>query len=106
MIVRDAGSGPVNCMSDLNSPIPSSTLEHYHPLPEPVGRPPRPRYWLHALLLVATCLTTLVVGARMEFNFLHDLPPFAAGDEYLPFFALSWALQQPSRLLLGIPFSA
>ncbi len=42
----------------------------------------------------------------MEFNFLHNLPPFAAGDEWLPFFPLGWAVARPSRLLLGIPFSA
>ena len=42
----------------------------------------------------------------MEFNFLHDLPPFAAGEEWLPFFPLGWVMAQPSRLLLGIPFSA
>jgi membrane-associated protease RseP (regulator of RpoE activity) len=42
----------------------------------------------------------------MEFNFLHNLPPFAAGDEWLPFFPLQWVMAQPSRLLLGIPFSA
>lgn len=41
----------------------------------------------------------------MEFNFLHNLPPFTAGDEFLPFFPLEWALAHPSRLLLGIPFS-
>jgi membrane-associated protease RseP (regulator of RpoE activity) len=93
-------------MSELNSPIPASTLEPYYRLPEPLGPPPNERYWLHALLLLATCFTTLVVGARLEFNFLHNLPPFVAGDEYLPFFGLKWALQHPSRLLLGIPFSA
>jgi membrane-associated protease RseP (regulator of RpoE activity) len=93
-------------MSELNSPIPTSTIEYYRPRPYPVARPPRERYWLHALLLVATCFTTLVVGARMEFNFLHNLPPFAAGDEWLPFFPLGWAVARPSRLLLGIPFSA
>jgi membrane-associated protease RseP (regulator of RpoE activity) len=93
-------------MSELNSPIPSSTLEYYQALPEPIGRPPRQRYWLHGLLLVATCFTTLVVGARMQFNFLHNLPPFAAGDEWLPFFPLGWVVAQPSRLLLGVPFSA
>jgi membrane-associated protease RseP (regulator of RpoE activity) len=92
-------------MSELNSPIPSSTLEYYRPPPRPEGRPPRERYWLHALLLVATVFTTLVVGARMEFNFLNNLPPFAAGDEWLPFFPLGWIVAQPSRLLLGIPFS-
>jgi membrane-associated protease RseP (regulator of RpoE activity) len=92
-------------MSEPGYPIPTSTLEYYHALPEPIGRPRRERYWLHGLLLVATCFTTLVVGARMEFNFLHDLPPFAAGDEWLPFFPLGWVIAQPSRLLLGIPFS-
>jgi membrane-associated protease RseP (regulator of RpoE activity) len=57
-------------------------------------------------LLVATCFTTLVVGARLEFNFLHNLPPFTAGNELVPFFPIGWVLADPSRLLLGIPFSA
>lgn len=92
-------------MPEPNSPIPISTIEYYHPLPES-ERPPRERYWLHILLLLATCFTTLVVGARMEFNFLNNLPPFAVGDEYVPFFPLGWIVAQPSRLLLGIPFSA
>ena len=56
--------------------------------------------------MLATVFTTLVVGARMEFNFLNNLPPFAAGEEWLPFFPLAWVLSHPSRLLLGIPFSA
>lgn len=93
-------------MSEPNSPISSSTLQYYRALPLPEGTPPRPRYWIYALLLVATCFTTLVVGARMEFNFLHNLPPFAAGDELIPFFPIGWVLAQPTRLLLGIPFSA
>ena len=93
-------------MSEINSPIPTSTLDYYQPLPARTGRRPRNRYWLHALLLVATCITTLVVGARMEFNFLNNLPPFAAGDEWLPFFPIGWVVAQPSRLLLGVPFSA
>jgi len=93
-------------MSEPNSPISSSTLQYYHALPLPQGAPPRPRYWIYALLLLATCFTTLVVGARLEFNFLHDLPAFTAGDEFLPFFPIRWALAHPARLLLGIPFSA
>jgi membrane-associated protease RseP (regulator of RpoE activity) len=104
-MVRDPDPGLVNRMSDPNSPLPTSTVE-YEYLPEPVGPPPRERYWVHTLLLLATCFTTLVVGAHMEFDFLHNLPPFAMGDEYLPFFKLKWVLEQPSRLLLGIPFSA
>jgi len=42
----------------------------------------------------------------MEFNFLHNLPPFASGDEFIPFFPIGWVFAEPSRLLLGIPFSA
>jgi len=93
-------------MSDPGPPIPTSTLEYYHALPVPEGAAPRERYWVHGLLLLATVFTTLVVGARMEFNFLHNLPPFAVGDEMVPFFPIAWILAQPSRLLLGIPFSA
>ncbi len=93
-------------MAELNSEIPTSTVEFYRPLPYAYLRRPRERYWLHGLLLLATCFTTLVVGARMEFNFLNNLPPFAAGDEWLPFFPLAWVWAHPARLLLGIPFSA
>jgi membrane-associated protease RseP (regulator of RpoE activity) len=92
-------------MAELNSEIPTSTVEYYRTLPPPYWRRPRERYWLHGLLLLATCFTTLVVGSRMEFNFLNNLPPFASGDEWLPFFPLAWVWAQPARLLLGIPFS-
>src|SRR5882724_11544239 len=105
-MVRASASASTNCMSDSSSPISSSTIEFAHVLPIPQGPPPRERYWLHGLLLLATCFTTLVVGARMQFNFLHNLPPFVAGDEYRPFFPIGWVLAHPSRLLLGIPFSA
>ncbi|HUA14281.1 MAG TPA: site-2 protease family protein [Verrucomicrobiae bacterium] len=93
-------------MPETDPSLPTSTIEYYYALPEPVGPPPRERYWLHALLLLATFFTTLVVGARMEYNFLHNLPPFVDEGEVLPFFPLGWALAQPSRLLLGIPFAA
>lgn len=92
-------------MSDLDSSLPTSTLEYYRPLPPPL-KAPRERYWLHGLLFAATCFTTLVVGAKMEFNFLHNLQPFTAGNEWVPFFPIAWIMAQPSRLLLGIPFSA
>lgn len=83
----------------------SSTTECYSPVEVFVVRPPKPRYWLHALLLVATIFTTLVVGARMQFNFKHNLPALTAGDEYIPFFPVEWVFSHPSRILLGIPFS-
>lgn len=93
-------------MSELNTPISSSTLEYYQALAPPQQAPLRQRFWVHTLLLLATIFTTLVVGARMEFNFLNNLPPFAFGNEIIPFFKLGWILEHPSRLLLGIPFSA
>lgn len=94
------------CMSEPNSPISIPTIEFQQELPQPQGPPPSEHYWLHVFLLVATCFTTLVVGAKMEFNFLHDLAPFAAGNEWLPFFPIEWIWKNPSQLLLGVPFSA
>ncbi len=91
-------------MSDPLSPTPST---YELPAPVEVFIVPRRkvRYWLHALLLLGTVFTTLVVGARMEYNFLHNLPVLAAGGEFPPFFQLGWILQSPARLLLGIPFA-
>ena len=70
-----------------------------------VPEPPRPKYWLHGLLLVLTIFTTLVVGARLEDNFLHNLPAFTLQNDTLPMFPLSWIWESPSRLLLGVPFA-
>lgn len=92
-------------MSDLDRPLYVPTLEY--PSAEVYALPPlRPRYWLHVLLFLATAFTTLVVGAKMEFDFRNNLPPFVIGDEAVPFFPIEWVLRQPSRLLLGVPFSA
>src|SRR5450432_1745655 len=92
-------------MSDFTPSLPAPPPE-YLPAEVYFVRPPNPRYWLHILLFVATIFTTLVVGAKMEFDFLHNAPPFVHGDETLPLFPVGWALHEPSRLLLGIPFSA
>lgn len=64
----------------------------------------RPRYWLHALLLLATFFTTLVVGAKFQFNFTHHLPLLGADEDAFPF-PLLWILHRPANLLLGLPFS-
>jgi membrane-associated protease RseP (regulator of RpoE activity) len=91
-------------MSDPSNALsPASDLYRFLPPPRPRRRRP---YWLHILLLLATIFTTLVVGARMQFNFLHNLPAFSVADDALPFFPFSWALAEPSRLRLGIPFAA
>ncbi len=71
---------------------------------------PRPRksrpYWLHLLLLLLTIATTLIVGARLQYNFTHNLPAFDLDNFALPLFPIKWILQNPSRLTMGIPFSA
>ncbi len=92
-------------MSDPTPPL-SSTLEFQRPIEVFVVHPYRPRYWVHILLLATAFLTMLVVGARMQFNFNHDLAPFAAGNEYITYFPIEWALGAPSRLLMGVPFAA
>jgi membrane-associated protease RseP (regulator of RpoE activity) len=88
----------------MDPPTPpfSSTFDLYRPLEVFVMQPPRRRYWLHALLFLLTVFTTLVVGARLQFNYINDHPAFSFGH----LFPIAWALSHPERLLLGIPFSA
>jgi Peptidase family M50 len=91
-------------MSEPTPPVSSSTLEYYRALPVPEPRAPRQRYWLHVLLLVATCFSTLVVGARMQHNFALGRPAFLLdGSDSL--WGMPWALHDPARLLLGVPFA-
>jgi membrane-associated protease RseP (regulator of RpoE activity) len=96
-------------MSEPTPPVASSTLEYYRPMPMPEPRAPRQRYWLHILLLLATCFTTLVMGARMEYNFQHNRPALSLSDEPIggesvPIFPVEWAYSHPARLLGGLPF--
>jgi membrane-associated protease RseP (regulator of RpoE activity) len=93
-------------MTEPNSPVASSTLEYLRPAPERIPRAPKPRYWLHIVLLLATCFTTLVMGARMQYNFQHGLPALSFDDDSVPFFPASWAYSHPARLLGGVPFMA
>jgi membrane-associated protease RseP (regulator of RpoE activity) len=97
-------------MSEPNSSIPNSftgsTIDYAPPLPAPVGRPPRKRYWLHFLLLAATAFTTLVMGARMQYNFDHNRPALSFSDDSIPYFPAEWFLSHPARLWAGWPFMA
>lgn len=66
---------------------------------------PRPHWWLYVLFLVLTIFSTLVVGARMQVNFLRHLPVFSLRDDTLSLFPISWIIQHPANLLMGLPFS-
>src|SRR5260370_406527 len=64
----------------------------------------RQRYWLHILLCLATLLSTLCIGAKLQDDFSHNVWPFANADYALPW---TWALLDwRHRLPLGIPFAA
>jgi Peptidase family M50 len=92
-------------MPEFLPPV-SSTTDYYRPVEVFVVKPPKQRYWLHLILFVATIFTTLVVGARMEFNFQHNLPAFSLNDDDVSFFPVRWIVAEPSRLLLGVPFAS
>lgn len=68
-------------------------------------RRPRPRWWLYVLFFVLTLLSTTIVGARMEFNYLHRQPVLSLNDDTISLFPILWAFRPASNLLLGLPFS-
>lgn len=86
-------------------PVLAAPLTNDPPQEVWVIRRPRPRWWLYVLFLALTMFSTTVVGARMEFNYLHRQPVFSLNDDTISLFPIVWALGQPSKLLLGLPFS-
>ncbi len=62
----------------------------------------RPRYWLHALLLFLTLLTTTTIGACLVANFRDNLPAFDLERDIGLIMAM-WS--HPVTLLAGLPFS-
>jgi hypothetical protein len=93
-------------MPDKNSPT-SLEFQVFDPerqeLRVVVIHPPKRRYWVHALLFLATVFTTLCIGAKLQYNFEHNLGSFAGDDGFWPW---SWVLEDWHRLAMGIPFSA
>lgn len=65
--------------------------------------PPRRPYVTHVGLFLLTIFCALVVGARLEDNFLKAQPLFTNDVKFFP---LRWIWQQPSRLWDGVPFAA
>src|SRR5271156_2810501 len=93
-------------MSEPASPFPTTLEWESQPRPQvTVVRPARQRWWLYGLFFVLTLFSTMVVGARMQFNFLHRQPVFSLNDDTLSLFPISWIAHHPANLLLGLPFS-
>ena len=88
----------------MSQPTYPGPLELAHPHEVWIIQPPRRRLWIHIVLLLATFLSTTMVGSRIAFNFEHRQPAFCMSDGCPPLFALS-ALRHPSELLPGLPFS-
>ena len=63
---------------------------------------PRNRLWLNLLLLVLTMFTTTLVGAHMQYNFVHNLPFFDL-ERDLDIFTIG--LRSPELFFAGLPFS-
>jgi Zn-dependent protease len=110
-------------MSEPPSPLaqPVATPHVHQVWFAPVRR--QRRYWLHALFLLATLLTTLMVGAHLQYNFNQNLPSFTTESYAIPAllvrrvfhtsdpvyvefpFPLKWVVHHPRQLWLGMPFA-
>jgi Zn-dependent protease len=91
-------------MSEPTPYLPSA-LEDERPQQVWIINPPRQRWWVYVLFFALTMFSTLVVGARMQFNFMQRQPVFSLNDDTVSLFPLGWVLEKPSNLLLGLPFS-
>ena len=92
-------------MSNSTPPVSYTFEVSSYPQVFAVAPAQRRRYWLHILLLLITFCTTLVVGARLQSNFLHNHPAFSDDSVVLPLFHLRWLVRHPADILLGLPFS-
>lgn len=63
------------------------------------------RYWLHALLLALTLLTTSAVGSRLAYNFSQNRPEVMGDDLLALLKGFFVTLVHPLALLPGLPFS-
>ena len=91
-------------MSEPLSPFPSA-LEPESPHKVWIIQPPRRRLWIHIVLLLATFVSTMVVGARIQDNFARHQPAFSLSDDSGSLFPVEWIWEAPTRLMGGLPFS-
>lgn len=67
------------------------------------SRSPIIEYGVPLVLFAASLVTTTAIGARFMQNFLDGAPTVVSEGDLWPW---PWLLEQPSRFLLGWPFSA
>ncbi len=91
-------------MPETRSPSPTTLAWEQQPSIWVVPRP-RQRWGLHLLLLAATFVSTLTVGARIYANFALHQPAFSFNDDNIPLFPIEWLWQSPARLMHGLSFS-
>lgn len=92
-------------MSEPTSPSPAAIAWESRTQPAVWAiPPPRQRWGLHLLLLAATFLSTLIVGARIYANFALRQPAFVF-DDNISFFPYEWMWQAPARMMQGLSFS-
>ncbi len=90
---------PSHELEDIREPVQVSRLDLSTGFPRLQAG--RGSVWVHVLLFLLTLLTTSAVGARMQFNFDHNLPSLNDRD----WDALWMWISHPAILLSGLPFS-
>src|SRR3979490_3255490 len=84
-------------MSEPGSPFP--TALEWEPQPQPgvwVIPAPRRRWWLYGLFFVLTMFSTTVVGARMQFHYIHNQPLFLLDEDFFFRFLIPCSPPPPS----------
>jgi len=87
-------------MSDPSLP---GSIEPVHPHEVWIIKPSPPRWWIHIGLLLATLMSTTLVGAHIQSNFVSRQLAFSINDDLSSFLSSVW--HDPSRMLAGLPFS-
>lgn len=91
-------------MSDPTPPFPAA-FDSDRPHAVYIIQPSRPRLWLHIALLLATFVSTTVVGSRIAYNFHNRQPIFVTTDDSPSLFPYEWIWQAPRRTAAGLSFS-
>jgi membrane-associated protease RseP (regulator of RpoE activity) len=91
-------------MSEPTSSLPVAS-EAVHPHEVWIIQPPRRRLWIHIVLLLATLLSTTIVGAWIQSNFENSRSAFSFADESVSMFPVEWMWQAPAKFRGGLPFS-